>query len=449
MTPPTVTTGALHGLDEGVQQWVEQTLDARVVRAKRTFGGGTRATWFLGVERADGGSDDVVGRTELGQSPFTGTPITLAREAVVYRALAPTPVRLPALLAEDPEGRALLIERLPGTSDLLGLPEEEKHAALLALMDQLAALHACDVTELDLPGFTHPGTPEEHALVDLAVWRDLARGCSEVPPEIDFALAWLEAHAPTRVDRTVLVQGDTGPGNMMVVEGEVVGLIDWEFAHLGDPHDDLAWLVFRATGQKRRVVEDIEPYLTRYEEVSGLDIDRARLAYYQALVQLRCAITTLLTIDQGGNLGIAMYEAYHRQFVRDMMEAIALCEGLVVEAPRAAAVESEQRPAFDRVLTSLAREVRPDASSVAVKLAVNEAISTLLHLRAVDSHGATLGEADRTELEQLLGDVADERRTEVLRQRARVGGAAGDPAVLTHLVQRSRRAALLWADVLA
>lgn len=441
-------TTSLSGLDGQVQTWVEEELGGSVVSAKRTFGGGTRATWFLRVEGRDG-TRDVVGRIELGQSPFTGTAITLAREAVVYRALASTDVRLPELLAEDPQGRALLLERLPGTSDLLGLPEEERHAALLGLMDQLACLHRCDTRAMDLPGFTHPRTAEDHALVDLEVWRTLAERCSAVPPEVHFAFAWLETHAPTDVARTVLVQGDTGPGNMMVVDGEVIGLIDWEFAHLGDPHDDLAWLLFRATGQRRRVVDDMSPYLHRYAQESGRAINPSSLAYYQVLVQLRCAITTLLTIEQGGNLGIAMYEAYHRQFVKDMMEAIAECEGLEVPQPRTEAAGTRYGALYDRVLAALAHDIRPDASSTSVKLAVNESISTLQHLRAVDAHGAVLYADDRAELDHLLGDIPEGQREVQLEERARTGGAQADREVLSLLLQRSRREAVLWADVLA
>ena len=42
---------------------------------------------------------------------------------------------------------------------------------------------------------------------------------------------------------TVLVHGDFGPQNLLLDEdtAEPTALVDWEFAHLGDPVEDMAW----------------------------------------------------------------------------------------------------------------------------------------------------------------------------------------------------------------
>jgi aminoglycoside phosphotransferase (APT) family kinase protein len=41
----------------------------------------------------------------------------------------------------------------------------------------------------------------------------------------------------------VLVHGDFGPNNTLLDPGtfQVTAVLDWEFAHLGDPVEDLAW----------------------------------------------------------------------------------------------------------------------------------------------------------------------------------------------------------------
>lgn len=40
----------------------------------------------------------------------------------------------------------------------------------------------------------------------------------------------------------VLVHGDFGPNNVLLDDAlQVTAVLDWEFAHLGDPIDDLAW----------------------------------------------------------------------------------------------------------------------------------------------------------------------------------------------------------------
>ena len=67
----------------------------------------------------------------------------------------------------------------------------------------------------------------------------------EPDPLVLYAQGWLRANAPKQVQRTVLVQGDTGPGNFLAEDGRVTGIVDWEFAHVGDPMADLAWLEYR------------------------------------------------------------------------------------------------------------------------------------------------------------------------------------------------------------
>jgi len=54
-------------------------------------------------------------------------------------------------------------------------------------------------------------------------------------------------------------------------------VLDWEFAHLGDPAEDLAWPLVRAWrfgADERRLggIGDVEPYLERYAELTGLEI---------------------------------------------------------------------------------------------------------------------------------------------------------------------------------
>ena len=68
----------------------------------------------------------------------------------------------------------------------------------------------------------------------------------EPEPLLVLALSWLRRHLPPDDDwPVVLVQGDTGPGNFMYRNGEIVAVTDWEMAHLGDLHDDLGWIYVR------------------------------------------------------------------------------------------------------------------------------------------------------------------------------------------------------------
>ena len=58
--------------------------------------------------------------------------------------------------------------------------------------------------------------------------------------EVDLSLVAALDAAP---DGTVLVHGDFGPQNLLLdpETAEPTALVDWEFAHIGDPVEDVAW----------------------------------------------------------------------------------------------------------------------------------------------------------------------------------------------------------------
>lgn len=61
-------------------------------------------------------------------------------------------------------------------------------------------------------------------------------------PLLDFAAQWLRANMPS-VDHLSIVHGDDRSGNFLFDKetGQIGAWLDWERAHLGDRHRDLAW----------------------------------------------------------------------------------------------------------------------------------------------------------------------------------------------------------------
>ncbi len=189
----------------------------------------------------------VVVRAEQGGGALADSEFSLAREAIAYRALQPTDVPVPRLLGVHPNGEALMLERVPGTSSIG--PADTPHAEELvaSFVSAVGSLHALDPAVLDLPGFARPRSPQEQALLEVRAWQGLAEahGLTD-EPLIAYALAWLEHHPPEHDRPATLVQGDTGPGNFVHDGRRVTGLVDWELCHLGDPMDDIAWIDMRA-----------------------------------------------------------------------------------------------------------------------------------------------------------------------------------------------------------
>jgi aminoglycoside phosphotransferase (APT) family kinase protein len=286
-------------LDPALAQLVESSAGGRIVRAERAGTGASRVTWLVDVERA-GEVIPLVLRCDPGDGPLSGTELTLEREARVYRALAATPVRIPRLLAVAPGGGALLLERAPGSDAFAAVREPERKQALADdYFAALAELHLQDPDELWLPGFEKPRDPRDHARADLRLWRRIAASHLPGPdPLLDTAFAWLDANAPAADSRASLCHGDAGPGNFLFEGARVTALLDWEFAHVGDPHDDLAWVAVRA--QLLGGFGDLARGYRVWSAATGQPPDPARIEYYRALVLARMAVSCRIALGHAG-----------------------------------------------------------------------------------------------------------------------------------------------------
>src|SRR5207237_1427195 len=72
-------------------------------------------------------------------------------------------------------------------------------------------------------------------------------------------------------------------------------VLDWEFGHRGDPAEDVAWPLVRAwrfgVDQLRLGgVGDVEPYVERYNALTGRHITLASLDYWEIVGNLKGAI---------------------------------------------------------------------------------------------------------------------------------------------------------------
>lgn len=87
-----------------------------------------------------------------------------------------------------------------------------------------------------------PGVPGQD-LIDGGLAGQVLRACGRMLRRIQ-AIAPAQAQVEDRHGgAAVLVHGDYGPNNTLLdaAADEVVGVVDWEWAHAGDPVEDLAW----------------------------------------------------------------------------------------------------------------------------------------------------------------------------------------------------------------
>ena len=94
--------------------------------------------------------------------------------------------------------------------------------------------------------------------------------------------------SPTSAATAGIVHGDLRLGNFIVGDDGLRAIIDWEFWHLGDPVEDLAWLCarpwrFGKDDKPAAGLGSVEELLDGY----GAEVDPARLRWWDVISQAK------------------------------------------------------------------------------------------------------------------------------------------------------------------
>ena len=110
---------------------------------------------------------------------------------------------------------------------------------------ELALLHGI-VPSADAPDFLGD-PPADPAMAGIALFRGFLDAEPMPHPAIEWGLRWLETH-PVPPGEIVLCHHDFRTGNYMVEDGQLTGILDWEFAGWADP---IAGERFRSWASRR------------------------------------------------------------------------------------------------------------------------------------------------------------------------------------------------------
>ncbi len=392
--------------EQELTDWIAAQAEHAVRSFERVGYGASRATF---IAEMDGGGD-LVARVDTGDGPMAGTELSLAREAEVYRALAGKGVRIPRLRAVMPDGSVLLTERAPGTHEVAALDGAQRGAVYDDFIDALAELHAVDVDTLDLPSYRRPVDAAGHATEELDLWGEILDSrTTGAWPLAHFALRVLRQCAPDHVARTVLCHGDVGPGNFMHDGARVTALLDWEFSHVGDPMDDLAWWVFRGHDMAGDC-GDLAAQLGRWQARTGLAVDPSSIEFYRAMVMLRWMVSVASALDRGGpNMDRSVYFSLVPILTVRLSRSLAALLGITL--PTAPPMD-EQPPGvnagvIEALRADLADVIAPAVTTAEVARRVGAALLYTSHLAADDRLGPTLRAADVDDIEAVTGARPD------------------------------------------
>jgi len=202
-----------------------------------------------------------------------------AEWAVIQTLCERGDVPLPAGLWFD-EGAALgvpcfVVEHVEGqtaTRQLASADDAGRSVVADKLCDLMVAVHSVPTSEVPKQ-LEHPRDWDSHIDSLIDKWRTVERTGLEPDPFVRYMATWLESHKPPPAP-LCLVHGEMNNDNLILDANGDLLAIDWEYAHIGDPREDLGWYRTAAMTMPPDLIgHDIDTFCARYRAATGLTED--------------------------------------------------------------------------------------------------------------------------------------------------------------------------------
>jgi aminoglycoside phosphotransferase (APT) family kinase protein len=282
--------------EPGLQKFLNYVAGGRggTVTAFRPLSGGySRLSALATVRWADGAEESFVLRSD----PPADTGVFDSDRDSEWRLLEAIwrklPVQTPRPRWYDASGqhlgsKCMIVDFFPGRplSDIAQEPGQLPRATQV-FIDTLADVHRTPLEVLP-PALERP--PDWDSYIDGLVGHlsRLDRDIADSNPALHFVAAQLAAHRPPPVPLT-FVHGDAQPANILVPDDGPVLMIDWEFARIGDPREDLGYYSHLPL-PPNLYGADPAGFLARYRERSGLteeQVNSGTVSYFYVLGMAR------------------------------------------------------------------------------------------------------------------------------------------------------------------
>lgn len=296
-------------LREYLQQKMPQARNLWLRNLVRFPSGASKQTWGVDAVWDEDGKEASRGLV-IRRNPPSGGPLdtTVAVEFRLYQKLWSTPVPVPKVLwlEEDTSwlGSAFYImERIDNAQTDLRLLVAQQYAHLREKLARqvaqiLAHSHNLDWQKLGIDFLGEAPAPDECAQREVSFWEDvLHREQLEPKPGLEAAFLWMKRNLPPPAQRISIIHGDYRNGNYLYNDnGDILAFLDWELAHLGDPLEDVGWIMkmsfARGEGRLPHLVPR-EQYIRWYEEFSGIQVDPDAVFFWEVFANVKTAVILL------------------------------------------------------------------------------------------------------------------------------------------------------------
>ena len=433
-----------HDLPDGMTDWIAEAGGGRITHLKRHIA--RREAWVVDVTRPDGSVGEYFLRLDR-EGDGSGTH-SVKSEAKVQTALVETGMKVPAICAWNEDLQAALHERMPGRADLDNAEPEEQASVLEDFIQQLVLLHLLDPDSLGLDHMPIPTTSAECALGEIDFVEQFLGGMV-TDPLYTYSLQWIRNNVPERLDRVSLLQGDTGPANFMFNEGQVSAIVDWEWAHFGDPMEDFGNICTREFYCPSTPEEGLGPLFRRYEELSGIPVHLDSVRYYRVQQFVRSIVSLArITVINDPQMPNAMNWAYRYICERATCEALADAMGIELERPELPDVEMASS-LEGVIISNLREEVLPAVDGDFPRHRLEHATLLVECLDLQKQISPQLADIELDEIAALIGHRSDtlEDGLMALDKAIQSGETEDEAELLRYLARRAWRLEHLWKPV--
>lgn len=287
------------------------------------------------------------------------------------------PIRLTRDETLDDAARSALLERLGAElARIHAVPLEDPTLAFLVerstVVPQLVPRPARpDInTDNDTDTDTAPAAAATTAGADgflghrIEHYRGLLDALGQTRPVLEWALAWLErrsaATTSTATTFAVLCHNDFRTGNLMI-DGECLnGVLDWEFAAVGDRHEDIGWFCapcwrFARRDRAAGGLGDRDDFYKGYVSASGVEIDAEAVEIWEIVATLRWAIIALqqgarFTSGAEATLELALTGRMVAELEQDILDQVTAFEADSASVAGVAGADTDPAPFPEELL---------------------------------------------------------------------------------------------------
>ena len=276
-----------------------------IERLRPLSGGAVQETWTFEANGPSGAVPLVLRRARGSLRADRQHGIDLPTEASVVRLAEQGSVPVPhirhVLQPDDGLGEGFIMDFVEGETIPRRILRDQAFAPLrMGLAAECGAALAA-IHRLDGSGVAGLIAHQPAAAIEQIDGEYLALDAPSAVFELAFR--WLRDNMIPDLERLSLVHGDFRLGNLLVGPDRLRAVLDWEGAHLGDPHEDLGYIAINSWrfGEIDHPVGGFgsrDALFEAYERAGGCSVDPARVHFWELAYTMNWGIQCAQMAEQ-------------------------------------------------------------------------------------------------------------------------------------------------------